>query len=543
MHDPFDLSDAVIRDLPHVRVTRHAPQGGHPCEYRKTFKPEGLSDAEYWIERETKILVDARRLRHVVELSSMAWQGHGAPLIESVVTRDAGVTIEDWLRVRPKYASGFVLNHPFQHVGTFLWLLRACIEALKEIHGKGLVHCDIKPDNICLPFRPYPFNSVPGSRVEIDFEGLRLIDFTFSITARHPLERPLPIRPTARYQSDRLKRALRKDTASRKSRGFAAQRLGYRIDLYSLGYLAERILQGGLLEPAGPHGFAAMEGACRLVARLKSLDRPRFGFGGGLPHDALLEDIESLLKKLEDLNSYRGFEVAAVRAEYPPVGKAEPVSGVVPPQEKTPLATGDDAPPPRPPFPWRKRLVWSMAVAGIVGLSTVLAIWHPGMSGTDASDPAPEETPVCAGYSNDIKDYSRCRPNSSANPEGIDFKGAAGLPEWIKNGLNDAGVYAVANLVQALKSESENRECLDSSVKHLAGAYLPGVDFKWAHLCRADLRRANLRNADLRSAVLREADLTGAEIDGADFRSADLTGAIWTDGGRCGMGSIGKCKK
>jgi serine/threonine protein kinase len=160
MYNPFDLSDAVIRQLPHVEVTRLAPVNGRRCQYRKVFKADGLRNADYWMRRENDFLLDfdLKKLHHTVELSnySQISDGQHTPIVESVITNDAGITIEDWLRVRPHYANGATLDHPFQHTGQFLLLIRACLQALKEIHRIGIVHCDIKTDNICLPFAPYP---------------------------------------------------------------------------------------------------------------------------------------------------------------------------------------------------------------------------------------------------------------------------------------------------------------------------------------------------------------------------------------------------
>ena len=39
-----------------------------------------------------------------------------------------------------------------------------------------------------------------------------------------------------------------------------------------------------------------------------------------------------------------------------------------------------------------------------------------------------------------------------------------------------------------------------------------------------------------------EADFTGANILNANFEGANLNNAIWVDGKRCILGSIGKCK-
>jgi hypothetical protein len=344
MYDPFDLSDALIRDLPHVRVVRHASREGRLCRYEKMFKPEGLGDAGYWVQRENEFLLDfaLKNLRYVVQLASVKRDSDGlsTPVVESVVTLDAGVTIEDWLRVQPRYANGVTGLHPFQHAGVFLHLLRACLVALREIHRHGIVHCDIKEDNICLPYAPYPFQ--PNQPIGIDCERIRLIDFAFSITPERPLECPLPILPMAPYQSNLLKTALRADRSGKNRGKLAAQDIDCRADLYSLGYLAGRILDTGLLQPAGPGGVAAMNGAHALVERLRTCDGGRRRGGGRtLLHDELIGDIDNLLGRLGDLEDYRRFEVARVREPREPGadGSRASASAGLDPALSTPLST------------------------------------------------------------------------------------------------------------------------------------------------------------------------------------------------------------
>lgn len=375
MFDPFDLSDTVIRDLPHVRVTRHAPREGRACEYRKLFKPEGLGEAAYWVRRENDFLLDftVKRLRHTVELAAFAQGGEGlqTPVIEQVATRDAGVTIEDWLRVQPRYANGVVWPHPFQHAGLFLQLLRACLVALREIHALGIVHCDIKEDNICLPHSPYPHS--PGQAVWLDFERVRLIDFAFSVTPERPLEHPLPILPAAPYQSDLLKTALAADRADPSRGRLAVQQLDYRVDLYSLGFLAGRIFNAGLLQPAGFGGAAAMDGSRALVERLQAYGNNRRRGGKVLPHDDLIGDIDDLLENLVDLDAYRRFEVALVREssafDAVPAGGA----GGIGPTPLTPLASPVVTPPQpkptQPRHPWRWPALLAVAVLAGLGLA------------------------------------------------------------------------------------------------------------------------------------------------------------------------------
>lgn len=317
--DPFDLSDAIIRDFKHVRVTRIAPLDGRPCRYEKIFKSDGLGNAEYWTHRENAFLVDFalnKRLKHVVRLVNLGLGGEDnkTPVVESVVTKDAGITIEDWMRIQPRYSNGDSWRTPFQHTGVFLQLLRACLVALREIHSHGIVHCDFNAENICIPYIPYPYEG--SGYVSLRFEQLQIIDFAFSVTTERPLEQPLPILPVAPYQSRLLKAALEADSSGLRRGSLAAQGLDYRVDIFGLGFLAERILETGLIQPAGSGGLVAYDGARRLVAKLKAVENG--GSARVLPHAAWIEEIDSLLGQLNDLQSCQDFEVARIREKLKP---------------------------------------------------------------------------------------------------------------------------------------------------------------------------------------------------------------------------------
>ena len=48
---------------------------------------------------------------------------------------------------------------------------------------------------------------------------------------------------------------------------------------------------------------------------------------------------------------------------------------------------------------------------------------------------------------------------------------------------------------------------------------------------------------DFQNANLIEADFSSANITNANFDGANLNNATWTDGNKCGQGSIGVCNK
>src|SRR5580765_1316391 len=168
----FDSGRKTIVDCAHVRVERLDTR---PVLFSKVFKEfeDGKGqryDYRYWAERENFFLREFLKKQsdftHVVQPRHLISENEAA---KQVLTCDAGITIADWLRVKSRYADTATLSHPFQRADVFLRLVRACLVALKEIHEHRIVHCDIKEDNICLPYAPNPF---PGEgRISLQFDN------------------------------------------------------------------------------------------------------------------------------------------------------------------------------------------------------------------------------------------------------------------------------------------------------------------------------------------------------------------------------------
>src|SRR6185436_19384739 len=266
----FDSGRKTIVDRAHVRVER---LDTNPVLFSKVFKefedPKGLKyDYRYWSERENfflrEFLKKQNEFTHVVQARHLISENEAA---KQVLTCDAGITIANWLRVKARYADTATLSHPFQRSDAFLHLLRACLVALKQLHEHRIVHCDIKEDNICIPYAPNPF---PGAarKIHLEFDKLKLIDFAFSVAHAIPLTQILVINPDERvpYQSELLIAALHADRKSGLPN--AVQQLDYRVDLFSLGYMAEKISAAGLDCPPGDADGRALEGIRNLVQKL-----------------------------------------------------------------------------------------------------------------------------------------------------------------------------------------------------------------------------------------------------------------------------------
>lgn len=323
----FDRGHRIIVDLAHVRVERLDTD---PVLFSKVFKQfedrTGQKyDYRYWAERENfflrEFLKKQQHFSHVVQPRHLISENEAA---KQVLTCDAGITIANWLRVKPRYADGVTLSHPFQRPVAWLGLLRACLVALRQIHQHGIVHCDIKEDNICVPYAPYIANAPypwtgtgaepeSGGEIHLAFERLKLIDFAFSIAQWMPLTQLLIINPEDRapYQSSRLVEALRTDRAHGSPN--AVQQLDYRVDLYSLGYMAGKIMGGGLAVPPGDAGARVIKGAHALVVSLQASDKSPIAadnHAGGLPHDGMIAEIDALLALTSAFSDARNFAVA-----------------------------------------------------------------------------------------------------------------------------------------------------------------------------------------------------------------------------------------
>ena len=78
---------------------------------------------------------------------------------------------------------------------------------------------------------------------------------------------------------------------------------------------------------------------------------------------------------------------------------------------------------------------------------------------------------------------------------------------------------------------------------NLEGGNFEKTNFTSANLTRANFKGASLIEANFKDSNLFEADFTGSNITNASFEGANLNNAIWIDGKKCSLGSIGECKK
>ena len=270
----FDTGRKTIIDCAHVRVERLDTR---PVLFSKVFKEfeDGKGrkyDYRYWAERENfflrEFLKKQSEFTHVVQARHLISENEAA---KQVLTCDAGITIADWLRVKAALrrhrdaepsvpAPGRVPAADSRLPGGAEGDPRASHRSLRH-QGRQHLH----------PVRAQSVSRTRDGRIHLEFEKLKLIDFAFSIAHAIPLTQILVIDPAERlpYQSELLISALRADRRSGSPN--AVQQLDYRVDLFSLGYMAEKISAAGLASPPGSGDARVLEGVRALVQKAEGL--------------------------------------------------------------------------------------------------------------------------------------------------------------------------------------------------------------------------------------------------------------------------------
>lgn len=254
MERVFGRGRLRMRTGEHVEVFREATGPGERRCYTKRFLAAADGDLREWTEREWRIL--ARMVGHGIRCVPEVVQfdrgtGGQPPLVK---TCDAGVTVDHWATLLPVERDGRILGHVFQDCAHWWALAQHLLRALEQVHALGVIHLDLKADNVCIPLEPVGFRpDSAGQVLRPLFPQLALIDFAFSLVAGEELGSPLPIgrQQEFDYQSPRLLSALGAGAGGDLQ---PTRELDWRCDMYSLAALLERYLpplQGGGHDRAG----------------------------------------------------------------------------------------------------------------------------------------------------------------------------------------------------------------------------------------------------------------------------------------------------
>lgn len=104
-----------------------------------------------------------------------------------------------------------------------------------------------------------------------------------------------------------------------------------------------------------------------------------------------------------------------------------------------------------------------------------------------------------------------------------------------------AGANLNSAVLRHAKMSATDLSQADLRYADLSHADLRHAQMQSAAMLGIDLRSADLRGADLSHADLRFADLSGSRMEDANLNNARLDSALWIDGRRCAVNSIGRC--
>ncbi|MGM9490083.1 hypothetical protein [Ideonella sp. YS5] len=310
----------------HVEVFREESQPGERRRYSKRFLVTQAGDLRHWTEREAHILTRLAGLG-VAPMALVEPFDHGAyGRLELLRTYDAGVTVDHWATLLPVQRDGTRYRHVFEDCAHWWALARHCLMALDTLHEAGMVHLDLKADNICIPLDPEGFDpAVPGAVLKPRFEELAFIDFAFSLILDEGLDQPLPLAGQTEYdyQSPRLFNALE---AGRKGDLTATRQLDWRCDIFSLAAMLRRYLPGSEASPQGSWTLWHLEQARALIRRL--LEAHDANEPAQRPHQALIALTKQALADAEVSASLKRGWVLAGDGASPASDLATPLTRV-----------------------------------------------------------------------------------------------------------------------------------------------------------------------------------------------------------------------
>lgn len=362
----------------HVEVFREESPPGERRRYSKRFLATDAGDLRHWTEREAHILTRLAGLGVAPAPRLEPFDRGEEGRLELLRTYDVGVTVDHWATLLPVQRNGTQHRHVFEDGAHWWALARRCLMALNALHAQGLVHLDLKADNVCIPVGPADFDPAePGAVMTACFEQLALIDFAFSLFPGEGLSQPLPLARQTEYdyQSPRLLKALE---AGRMGDLTPTLQLDWRCDLFSLAAMLRRYLPGLDAPPVGTWTPWHLEQAHTLVRRL--LEAHDAEQPAQRPHRALIAlTKEALADASVSASLARGWVLAAPGA-WPPSELTTPLTRIamparasVPRAQPEPVGQAHSAAARAPARRAGRAREWITAAA--VGMPMLGAVW------------------------------------------------------------------------------------------------------------------------------------------------------------------------
>lgn len=246
-----------------------------------------------------------REFRHLVQYTQ------GTNMVgPEIVMRDCGLDLDDWQLLLSSDAAS-----PLKDLDFLLACWMQVLQLLRQLHAAGFVHCDIKPDNICVPLANRNIVETEGVISGTwDVSSMSLIDFGLALQPVDGLDprgcyvdRGYPlIRPQGPYMSslytDRISEAQRLFLASGgTARGHppwltVLNQIDWRVDLFSLGCMLRTQFETWEVQAIRKPTPARRAEIAQIALELIRVGSTPSG-DQNLPHDQFIQRIEQLVEQ------------------------------------------------------------------------------------------------------------------------------------------------------------------------------------------------------------------------------------------------------
>lgn len=260
-------------------------------------------------------------------------------VIYEILTESAGIDSDKWslLPVQLQH-NGRHYKNIFSHPAVLLRFVRGSLIALKSIHKHGIVHCDFKGDQLCIPFSIQQSKDKRTYTIIPNFDQITIIDFGTALWELYPIDHatnPSPFKVPSNWQQGRLDGqeyrggGLVKASAEQiehykthKKYNFAKayQDVDCAMDLYSFGYVLKCMSAENLEDSIEQHPSEADLWSVFFDEYQKWTDeliKYEYGFFGfytkdNLPHDDYIAKIDEWLRRVEAKQNYSSDQLVFV---------------------------------------------------------------------------------------------------------------------------------------------------------------------------------------------------------------------------------------
>lgn len=305
---------------------------GLPLRFSK--KIEASNQFAYLIEYESRFLgqipihaPNAKIVKHRAYSTATIFEGKS---VFEVVTDSAGVDIKGWHSLPVRY-NGYQYANIFSHPSALLRFVHGSLVALKSIHQYGIVHCDIKEDQLCIPFKINLSKSKKIYHIEPNFANITIIDFGVSLwNMCQPVNNminPIPLKVSKNWMRGDYSDL---EEQSYRGRGFAEaavnqvkfhkkyqhysfaealQDTDCGMDLYSFGYLLMCLISEDIKRlDVDDKAWGVFWGGFEKWIKDELMDH-EYGLvhpysRNNLPHDTYIKQIETWISQVDHVLGY-----------------------------------------------------------------------------------------------------------------------------------------------------------------------------------------------------------------------------------------------